>query len=199
MFTGIIECVGKIQKIVKSGGNKSFYIQSPITDELKTDQSVSHNGVCLTIESVQNGLHRITAIQETLLKTNLETWKEGDEINLERCLQMNGRLDGHLVQGHVDATAQCIRKNTLEGSWEFTFKFPRAFSHLVIEKGSVCLNGVSLTAFNVKQTEFTVAIIPYTYNHTNFKHLSAGQFVNTEFDLIGKYLARYKQVFGNAI
>ncbi len=193
MFTGIIECTGKIEAVATTGSNRSFWVSSLISHELKIDQSVSHNGVCLTVETLANGSHRITAIEETLRKTTLETWLPGDEINLERCMMMNGRIDGHLVQGHVDATALCTEKKELDGSWEFQFEFDSSFAHLVIEKGSVAVNGTSLTAFNIGKNNFTVAIIPYTFNHTNFKHLQAGMRVNIEFDMVGKYLSRMMQ------
>lgn len=194
MFTGIIESLGKIQSIHSSGTNKIFWIASPISPELKVDQSLSHNGACLTVEEVKGDTHRVTAIGETLAKTNLGSWETGDLINLERCLIMNGRLDGHIVQGHVDATATCLERKELNGSWEFRFEFPKKFSHLVIEKGSICLNGISLTLFNVKKTKFDVAVIPYTFEHTNIQSVIPGSQVNLEFDMIGKYVARLKQI-----
>jgi len=190
MFTGIIETSGIIKKITSQGSNKTFWIDSPISSELKVDQSVSHNGICLTVEQIENDAHRVTAIKETLDKTNLSDWKKGDLVNLERCLQMNGRLDGHIVQGHVDATAVCSKVKNLKGSWEFNFSFPMEFSHLIIEKGSISLNGISLTVFNVKKRSFSVAIIPYTFEHTNMKTLKKGDKVNIEFDMIGKYVSR---------
>lgn len=190
MFTGIIEHTGIVKEVISNGSNRSFWIESPISDQLKTDQSVSHSGVCLTVEEVQGSRHRITAIDETLKKTNLGNWEKGSLINLERCLQLNGRLDGHLVQGHVDATGTCTGKIIKDGSWEFEISFPRAFAELVIEKGSICLNGISLTAFAVKKKHFKVAIIPYTFEHTNLKTLEPGHTVNLEFDMIGKYLLR---------
>jgi riboflavin synthase len=188
MFTGIIETTGIIEKVASNGTNKSFWISSAIGNELKIDQSLAHNGVCLTVEAIENNTHIVTAIEETLRKTNLGLLKEGTEINLERCMVMNGRLDGHMVQGHVDCTATCTEKKKLDGSWEYTFRFPEAFAHLVIEKGSICMNGTSLTCFNVTRNSFTVAIIPYTYHHTNIKHLTEGSIVNIEFDIIGKYI-----------
>ncbi|MFT3827362.1 MAG: riboflavin synthase [Chitinophagaceae bacterium] len=190
MFTGIIETTGKIEEVTISGTNKTFRISSPISHELKIDQSVSHNGVCLTVESLGNDSHTLTAIAETLQKTNLNQWQPGDIVNIERCLIMNGRLDGHIVQGHVDATATCIERKSLDGSWEFRFRFPRAFAHLVIEKGSICLNGISLTIFNVAVDEFSVAIIPYTFEHTNIRNIHPGNEVNIEFDMVGKYMSR---------
>lgn len=190
MFTGIVECTGTVKAVISNGSNRSFWIGSPVSHELKTDQSVSHSGVCLTVEEVDGNRHRVTAIDETLKKTNLGSWTEGSLVNLERCLQMNGRLDGHLVQGHVDATAICISKLIKEGSWEFSFRFPPQFAELVIEKGSVCVNGISLTAFNVGKDTFSCAIIPYTFEHTNLQQLQEGGSVNLEFDMIGKYLLR---------
>jgi riboflavin synthase len=190
MFTGIIESLGKVKRADSQGSNRNYWIESPISPELKVDQSVSHNGVCLTVEEVIDGAHRVTAIEETLDKTNLEGWQPGRLVNLERCLQMNGRLDGHIVQGHVDTTAVCAHRTELNGSWEFRFEFPKKFSPLVIEKGSVCLNGISLTIFNVKKSRFDVAIIPYTFKHTNIHTIQPGTLVNLEFDMIGKYVAR---------
>lgn len=195
MFTGIIEATGIIESIEQRGTNLSFWITSPISQELKVDQSVSHDGVCLTVEAVENNKHRVTAIEETLKKTNLSSWKEKGEINLERCMQLNARVDGHLVQGHVDATAFCIDVEEKKGSWEYRFQIPAEFTHLLIEKGSVCLNGISLTAFDIKINSFKVAIIPYTYEHTNMHNIKNDSVVNIEFDVIGKYLARFREVF----
>lgn len=191
MFTGIIEHTGRIEEVITNGTNKTFWIASPVSQELKIDQSVSHNGVCLTVDALKDGMHRVTAIEETLKKTNLGHWMQGDEVNLERCLQMNGRIDGHMVQGHVDTTAKCIGKNTLQGSWEFSFSFDAAYAQLVIEKGSIAINGISLTIFNVTKNEFTVAIIPYTFEHTNMKHMQEQSLVNIEFDVVGKYINRH--------
>jgi len=190
MFTGIIEAIGKIESIERNGSNKTFWISSSISNELKADQSVSHNGACLTVEGVKENSHRVTAIEETLAKSNLGKWREGDEVNIERCMVMNGRLDGHIVQGHVDTTAVCVDKQDLNGSWQFRFQFPDEFSKLVIEKGSVAINGISLTVFNVDANEFSVAIIPYTLEHTNMKHISVGTTANIEFDIIGKYVVK---------
>ena len=195
MFTGIIETTGKIDAMESDGSNLSFLITSSISNELKVDQSVSHDGACLTVENVENNKHRVTAIKETLDKTNLRNWKIHGEVNLERCMQLNGRLDGHMVQGHVDATAFCIDVEEKKGSWEYRFQFPAEFTHLLIEKGSVCLNGVSLTVFDIKFNSFKVAIIPYTYEHTNIRHIKNKSVVNIEFDVIGKYLARFREVF----
>ena len=190
MFTGIIEKIGIVADIEIKGSNLSFWIESPLSSALKTDQSVSHNGVCLTVEEIIEDKYRVTAIQETLQKTNLATLKIGDFVNLERCMQMNGRLDGHIVQGHVDTTAIC--KNIFEknGSWEFTFEIDPSFSTLIIEKGSIAVNGISLTIFNLTHNNFTVAIIPYTFEHTNIKKLKVNETVNIEFDMIGKYVQR---------
>ncbi len=190
MFTGIVESVGTIESIETTGTNKTFWISSSLSTEFKIDQSVGHNGVCLTIEEINSSTHRITAIEETLKKTNMHTWQKGSLVNMERCLPMNGRLDGHLVQGHVDTTAKCILKTDLNGSWEYRFEFDKSFGPLVIEKGSICLNGISLTIFNVSENAFTVAIIPYTYEHTNVQQVEEGTLVNIEFDMIGKYVNR---------
>lgn len=193
MFTGIIESLGKVQKTEYQGTNRIFWIESPLSRELKIDQSIAHNGVCLTVEEVTEEAHRVTAIEETLEKTNLDTWQPGHLVNLERCMQLNGRLDGHIVQGHVDTTAVCADRKELDGSWEFRFEFPKKFSHLVIEKGSISLNGISLTIFNVKKSRFDVAIIPYTFEHTNIQSIQTGSLVNLEFDMIGKYVSRFLQ------
>ncbi len=194
MFTGIIEQKGIIKDITISGTNRSFYVESSISPELKVDQSVSHDGVCLTVEQLGNNTHLVTAIEETLKKTNLSTWKIGTLINLERCLQFNGRIDGHIVQGHVDTTANCVHVTERDGSWEYSFQFDKKFASLIIEKGSITINGTSLTCFNIKENEFTVAIIPYTYHHTNISYIEAGSIVNIEFDMIGKYVNRIQQV-----
>ena len=190
MFTGIIESLGTVTDIIKTGTNKSFRIKSPLSDSFTIDQSISHNGVCLTVESVKNGEHQVTAIAETLSKTNLGNWKTGDLINIERCLQLHARIDGHLVQGHIDTTATCVHIKEMNGSKEFTFQFDPSFAGLVIEKGSISLNGISLTIFNVTQNSFTVAIIPYTLEHTNLQQLKLSDTVNIEFDMMGKYVAR---------
>jgi len=196
MFTGIIEAFAKIISIEISGTNHTFWLQSPISNELKPDQSVSHNGVCLTVEEIKNGQYRVTAIFETLQKTNLGDWKVGDSINLERCLLPTSRLDGHFVQGHVDTTAICNQIQELQGSWQFQFTFPEKFAPLVIEKGSISLNGISLTIFDVTKNSFSVAIIPYTFEHTNMGNIKVGDKVNLEFDMIGKYVVRGKMLRG---
>lgn len=194
MFTGIIENRGEVISLENSGTGRVFYISSPLSHQLKVDQSLAHDGVCLTIEEVKGDTHRVTAVQETLEKTNLLSWEKGTSVNLERCMQMNGRLDGHLVQGHVDTRGTCISVIDRNGSWEYRFSFPQQFASLMIEKGSVCVNGISLTAFNVNQTEFSVAIIPYTFHHTNISLIRQGDAVNLEFDLIGKYIQRNLQL-----
>lgn len=190
MFTGIIETMGVVKEVISSGTNRSFWIESPIAAELKIDQSVAHNGVCLTIDALQPGMHRVTAIDETLQKTHLGTWQQGTKVNIERCLVMGGRLDGHMVQGHVDTVGECLGVEDKDGSWLFTFQFPAAFANLMIEKGSICLNGISLTAFAVTKNSFAVAIIPYTWEHTNMHAIKPGHKVNLEFDMVGKYIQR---------
>ena len=190
MFTGIVETQGIIKKVIEKGSNKTFWIKSTISSKLKPDQSVAHDGVCLTVEEVEASRHRVTAIAETFGKTTLGDWKEGSAINLERCLKVNDRLDGHFVQGHVDSTAICIDKKEKDGSWEFSFQFLPEFTSLVVEKGSIAINGISLTIFNVNKTTFEVAIIPYTLEHTNMNILKPGQKVNIEFDMLGKYINR---------
>lgn len=194
MFTGIVETTGIVKQIVTSGTNKSFVIESNISNELKVDQSLSHNGVCLTVVELGPSSHRVTAIEETLKKTNLGELAEGAMLNLERCMLMNGRIDGHIVQGHVDDTATCTDVVQKEGSWEFEFEFDPKFSALVIEKGSICLNGISLTIFDVKQKAFKVAIIPYTFENTNIQFIQPGSSVNIEFDVIGKYILRTREL-----
>ncbi|MEO6734374.1 MAG: riboflavin synthase [Ferruginibacter sp.] len=194
MFTGIIETMGVITEIISSGTNRTFWIESSISTQFTIDQSIAHSGVCLTIEEIKNGQHRITAIEETLKKTNLNSWKKNMVVNMERCLQMNGRLDGHIVQGHVDAVASCIDIVQKDGSWEYTFEFDSKFAALLIEKGSITINGISLTLFNVLNSTFQVAIIPYTYAHTNMQQLKIRDEVNIEFDMIGKYVNRLMQL-----
>ncbi|MGB4399860.1 MAG: riboflavin synthase [Daejeonella sp.] len=190
MFTGIIETIGQLTDLKSENGNIHFTLRSVISTELKIDQSVSHNGVCLTVVSLNGGHHVVTAIEETLLKSNLGSLKVGDFINLERCMQMNGRLDGHIVQGHVDQTAKCTLVKQLAGSWEYTFQYDAALGNVTVEKGSICINGISLTVVNSQQNSFSVAIIPYTFEHTNMQYLKEGDTVNLEFDIIGKYVAR---------
>ena len=188
MFTGIIEQLGHITAIQKEGENIHFTVKSPFTNELKVDQSVAHNGTCLTVVSINNDEYTVTAILETLEKTNLGEWKVGTKVNLERCMQMNGRLDGHIVQGHVDTTATCTNIEDQNGSWKFTFNY--LTEQVTVEKGSITVNGVSLTVVDSKDRQFSVCIIPYTYEHTNFHQLKIGDKINLEFDIIGKYVAK---------
>jgi riboflavin synthase len=190
MFTGIVETQGIVKKVIEKGTNRTFWIKSPISSKLKPDQSVAHDGACLTIEEVKGNQHRVTAIAETLSKTTLGNWQKSTTINLERCLKINDRFDGHFVQGHVDTSAICIDKKEKDGSWEFSFQLPSDFATLVIEKGSISINGISLTIFNVADTTFDVAIIPYTFEHTNMNIVNPGQKVNIEFDMLGKYINR---------
>ncbi len=194
MFTGIIENKGIVKKVIAEGSNKSFIIESSLTKELKVDQSVAHNGVCLTVESIYENTYQVTAINETLLITNLKNWIVGSEINLERSVLANSRIDGHFVQGHVDAVATCVAILDKKGSWELSFEIDKKFTTLIIEKGSISINGISLTIFNVTRNTFTVAIVPYTYSHTNIHLVNIGDFVNVEFDLIGKYINRIKSL-----
>ena len=207
MFTGIIESLGTIRSIEKDRSNVHFTIESPFSHELKIDQSVSHNGVCLTVVGLEHqqsaisnqqssiSAHRVTAVEETLRRTNLGQLEIGDLINLERCLPMNGRLDGHIVQGHVDDTATCVEVLETGGSWRYTFRYRPTPEHLLVDKGSVCINGVSLTVVEPRDDLFSVAIIPYTWEHTNFKTLREGDAVNVEFDILGKYISRYLALY----
>lgn len=190
MFTGIIETLGKVEKLEKEGGNLHLTLSSSITSELKVDQSVSHNGVCLTVVSLNNGQYTVTAIEETLTKTNLGQLKVGDEVNLERAMVLGARLDGHIVQGHVDQTAVCKSIQEKDGSWVFTFQYDSKLNNVTIEKGSITVDGVSLTVVDSQKDSFSVAIIPYTYEHTRFHTYKVGATVNLEFDVVGKYVAR---------
>ena len=190
MFTGIIETLGKVVDLKHDQGNLHITVESGIAAELKIDQSVAHNGVCLTVVALADSKHTVTAIEETLNKTNIGHLKTGDLVNLERCMQMNARLDGHIVQGHVDQTATCIAFNELDGSWEYTFEYDASTGNVTVEKGSICINGISLTVVNSTENRFSVAIIPYTFEHTNLQHVRTGSVVNLEFDIIGKYVAR---------
>lgn len=190
MFTGIIETLAEVQSIKSEGTNLHFVIKSNFSNELKIDQSVAHNGVCLTVVALDDHTHTVTAIQETLDKTNLKHLKAGSKVNLERCMQMNGRLDGHIVQGHVDQTAVCVKREALDGSWEYRFKYDSTAGNVTVEKGSVCVNGISLTVVNSQVDEFSVFIIPYTFEYTNLYEVNPGDTVNVEFDIIGKYVAR---------
>ena len=195
MFTGIIESTGKVKAIEKDRSNVHFTIESPLSHELKIDQSVSHNGACLTVVEVSGNTHRVTAVEETLLRTNLGKLAIGHAVNLERCLPMNGRLDGHIVQGHVDDTATCVEVLETGGSWRYTFRYQPTPEHLLVDKGSVCINGVSLTVVAPRDDLFSVAIIPYTWENTNFRSLQAGDTVNIEFDILGKYISRYLALY----
>jgi riboflavin synthase len=191
MFTGIIEQLGLITKIERENNNIHFTLEADFVNELKIDQSVAHNGCCLTVVDLAPTTYKVTAIQETLDKTNLGSWKVGTEVNLERCMLMNGRLDGHLVQGHVDTNANCIFIEDQGGSWKYTFRYTA--ENVTVEKGSITINGVSLTVVDSKDKEFSVCIIPYTYEFTNFHQLEVGSTVNLEFDIIGKYVAKLFQ------
>lgn len=192
MFTGIIESTGQVKEMYETGTNKTFWIESPLSSSFKIDQSIAHDGVCLTVEEVRENRHRVTAVLETLEKTVLHQWSPGKEVNLEQSLLPAKRLDGHFVQGHVDTTGVCKKIKNKDGSHELTFTFPKKFAAMVIEKGSICINGISLTLFDVKKAAFKVAIIPYTFEHTNLKFLKKGDEVNLEFDMIGKYIQRNK-------
>ena len=190
MFTGIIESLGKVRELTSNGTNRTFYVESPVSQELKVDQSVSHNGVCLTVENILEDNYEVVAVEETLKRTNLGKLKTGDLVNLERSMKLGDRLDGHLVQGHVDETAFCAAIEDRDGSWLISFAIDIDSMKLVIEKGSICINGVSLTVVDTTDDHFSVAIIPYTYENTNFKTLKVGDSVNIEFDVIGKYVQR---------
>jgi riboflavin synthase len=190
MFTGIIETLGAIQDLQKDNDNLHIIVASSITNELKIDQSVAHNGVCLTVVAINGNQYTVTAIRETLEKTNLGDWKVGSIVNLERAMKLGDRLDGHIVQGHVDQTGICIDIKEANGSWYYTFEYNPELNNLTIEKGSITINGVSLTVVNSKKNEFSVAIIPYTYEHTNFKTFEIGTKINLEFDVIGKYVSK---------
>lgn len=194
MFSGIIKSIGIVQSIRMQGSTKRIAISSPISAGLTIDQSLAHDGVCLTIVAVSNGTHEVQVVEETLSKTTFKMLKEGDVVNLEKSITPTTLLDGHLVQGHVDTTLQCLEINDLNGSWKIKFNLPGEFAGLVIPHGSICLNGVSLTVANLYPDSFEVAIIPYTFEHTNFKHLHKDDFVNVEFDLIGKYLLRQAEL-----
>jgi riboflavin synthase len=196
MFTGIIETIGIISDIKKDQGNVHLTIQTNITNELKIDQSVAHNGVCLTIVEIFDNKHVVTAIQETINKTTLGLWQIGDKVNIERAMKLGDRLDGHIVQGHVDQTAVCTNIQEKSGSWEFTFEYDTALNNITIEKGSITVNGTSLTVVNSAKNSFSVAIIPYTYEHTVFHTFEIGTKVNLEFDVVGKYIARMYELRG---
>ena len=193
MFTGIIETLGIIKALQKENENLHITVSSSITNELKIDQSVAHNGVCLTIIAIENDTYTVTAIKETIEKTNVGDWKIGDVVNLERAMKLGDRLDGHIVQGHVDQIGVCTLIQETKGSWKFTFEYDKTLNNLTIEKGSITVNGVSLTVVDSMINEFSVAIIPYTYEHTNFKNFKVGTKVNLEFDVIGKYVVKLNQ------
>ncbi|MCC8019566.1 MAG: riboflavin synthase [Rikenellaceae bacterium] len=190
MFSGIVEAVATVTAIREEGGNRHFSLRCPFTHELKIDQSVSHNGVCLTVVAIDEDVYTVTAVRETLLKSNLGLLAEGDEVNLERSMRPDALLDGHIVQGHVDQTAVCTALEEADGSWYYTFGYEPTGDNVTVEKGSVAVNGVSLTVVNSQEGSFQVAIIPYTYENTNFRHIRPGSVVNLEFDIIGKYIAR---------
>uniref|UniRef100_UPI00404AE0E8 riboflavin synthase n=2 Tax=Flavobacterium sp. TaxID=239 RepID=UPI00404AE0E8 len=194
MFTGIIETLGKVISIESENSNKHISIESNLTSELKIDQSVAHNGVCLTVIAIENNVYTVTAIQESLDKTNINDWKVNDLVNLERAMQLGARLDGHIAQGHVDQIGVCKAVSETNGSWSYTFEYDPSLSNITIEKGSITVNGVSLTVVNSSKNSFSVAIIPYTYEHTNFKNFKVGTKVNLEFDVIGKYVARLHEL-----
>ena len=193
MFTGIVEAMGSLVKTEAKGTNVEFWFTCPFTQELKVDQSLAHNGVCLTVVEIQGEQYRVTAIDETLQKTNLGDLKIGQKVNLERCMAANARFDGHIVQGHVDLTGVCTEIKDQQGSWEYRFSYPKISSHVTVEKGSICVNGTSLTVVDSQDDSFTVCIIPYTYEHTVFHQLSVGDRVNLEFDILGKYIKKLMQ------
>lgn len=190
MFTGIVEATAEIVEIVAEGTNLTFRLSAALAPELKVDQSVSHNGVCLTVTSIEGTTYTVTAVDETLKKTNLSQWKVGTKVNVERCMPAHGRFDGHIVQGHVDQTGVCTYIAEVGGSWLFDFTYDASVGNITVEKGSICVNGVSLTVFNSHDDGFRVTIIPYTYEHTNFHQLKVGDIVNLEFDILGKYMQK---------
>lgn len=195
MFTGIIKELGIVKAIDKEGSNVHIKIQANMAKELNIDESVAHNGVCLTIVAIEEDVYTVTAIEETLLKTNLGDWKVGSAVNLERAMVYNARLDGHIVQGHVDTTGICTSIKEVEGSWYFSFEYEPNEQHLLVDKGSICVNGTSLTVVDPTDNSFSVAIIPYTYEHTVFQYLREGDRVNLEFDILGKYIAKYAKLY----
>lgn len=199
MFTGIIESLGRVEQIEQDGTNVHFTISSPISDELKIDQSLAHDGVCLTVVKLSPGRHVVTAIAETMQRSRLGEWTVGSQVNLERAMRPDSRLDGHMVQGHVDQTGECLEVKEVGGSWYFRFRYSPSPEHMLVDKGSVCINGVSLTVVAPKGDEFSVAIIPYTFEHTNFKQIKVGSRINLEFDIIGKYIARHLALYQGAM
>lgn len=190
MFTGIVEDLGSVVGIEKEGSNVHLDFECSFTNELKIDQSVAHNGVCLTVIEIEGNRYRVTAIDETLQKTNLGKLKVGDKVNIERCVKVGDRLDGHMVQGHVDTTATCKSVKTIDGSWEFDFQYEAGPNYITVAKGSICINGVSLTVVKSETNSFSVCIIPYTYEHTNFRFIKEDSIVNLEFDILGKYISK---------
>ncbi|MCB0621346.1 MAG: riboflavin synthase [Saprospiraceae bacterium] len=195
MFTGIIEALGAVRRVAREGSNVHFTLESAISDQLKVDQSLAHDGVCLTVIAVEGHTHTVTAVEETIRRSNLGDWKEGKKVNLERAMVANARLDGHMVQGHIDTTGICTAVEEAAGSWYYRFKYPLETGHLLVDKGSICINGVSLTVVDPHKDRFSVAIIPFTHGHTNFHQIEAGSHVNLEFDIIGKYIARYYEAY----
>ncbi len=193
MFTGIVEAMGSLVRKEAKGTNVSFWFTSPFTQELKVDQSLAHNGVCLTVVEIDGDQYRVTAIDETLQKTNMGDVAIGQKVNLERCMAANARFDGHIVQGHVDLTGICTEIKDQQGSWEYRFTYPASSGHVTVEKGSICVNGTSLTVVDSQDDSFTVCIIPYTYEHTVFHQLRVGDRVNLEFDILGKYIKKLMQ------
>ena len=192
MFTGIIESLGEIVKTERVGTNLELWLSCDFSNELKVDQSVAHNGICLTVVEIKENKYRVTAIDETIQKTTISSWREGDKINVERCVKLGDRLDGHNVQGHVDVVGKCISSTENDGSWKFTFEYsPKELGHITVPKGSIAVNGVSLTVVDSSKTSFSVAIIPFTYEHTTFQFIENGSLVNLEFDIMGKYVAAY--------
>jgi riboflavin synthase len=195
MFTGIIKELGVVQKIEKEGSNIHVTIEAEMTKELNVDESIAHNGVCLTVVAINDKQYTVTAIEETMLKTNLGAWVVGTEVNLERAMIMNARLDGHIIQGHVDKTGTCTAIKEVDGSWYFTFEYEETEEHLLVDKGSVCVNGTSLTVVDPIDNHFSVAIIPYTFEETVFRNMKVGDAVNLEFDILGKYIAKYAKLY----
>ncbi len=199
MFTGIIEATGVVKEIEQDGTNIHFTFESPISNELKIDQSLAHDGVCLTTVRIDGNTHTVTAVEETMKRSNMERLEVGSLVNLERAMKSDGRLDGHIVQGHVDATAKCVKIEELDGSWYFTFQYQSSPEHLLVDKGSICINGVSMTVVSPTLELFSIAVIPYTFEHTNFKTMQIGTIINLEFDVIGKYISKYLAVYGLAM
>lgn len=198
MFAGIIEATGKIKKLTREGSNLHLTVHAQLAPELHIDQSIAHNGVCLTVVELTDEDYTVTAVQETLDKSNLNALQEGNLVNLERCIKPDSRIDGHYVQGHVDSVGKCLEVEELDGSWYYTFSFPEKYAHLIVDKGSIAINGVSLTVIDPTINSFKVTIIPYTYENTNFQEIKVGDDINLEFDILGKYVARSMEVFNSA-